>query len=1134
MLPIRHRLFLVTLVGSLLPPLATATERCTDWQAKVASLQGQMLIKAHDQADWSPSHANQVLCAGDELHVQANSRVALVLPSETIVRLDQNTLITLRATAVDGKSWLEIFQGIGHFISRVPHRLQVNTPFMNAGVEGTEFQVRVGSDQASVTVVEGKVRAENAVGQLGIGAGQTAYATSTTAPTQSLTIQPKDAVQWAMYYPPLSLSAETSSLSEYSAARLDYQQGHIEAGLTRLNPLPIDLLDPPALRLRAALRLAAGQVEGARQDLDRLLTLQPEGGDALAFLAIIAVAQHQPDQAHNLAKRAIAKTPDSAVAHLALSYAQQMQFDLDAARQALEKVARPQPDHAILWARLAELRLMQRDLNGAQQAARQAAQLDPYNAHSRSVLGFSELLSGNRNAAESHFQLAVSLDQAAPMPRLGLGLVKIRGGQVADGRRDMEIAAALDPANALLRSYLGKAYFDELRDQKAADQYALAKNFDANDPTPWLYEALLLETQNRPVEAVTALQESIDRNDNRAVYRSRLLLDEDSATRGTGLARIYNQLGFEQRALVEGWSSLATNPADGDAHRFLADSYAGLSNHQIARVSELLQAQLLQPLNAAPLQPQLAESKLGIAGGASYNDYGALYLHNGVTTQINGLAGNNQSLGNDAVVTALSDHASLSLGQFHYETEGFRPNNDQNRNIYTALANFSPSPLTLFQLEYRDNQVEKGDTALNFDPEDYSDSLRQTDKRRTWRLGARQSFGPSSQWLFSAMRQTIDSDAIQVGEGIPFLFDSLTSTTGVEQTGEIAELQYLLRNNQHALIAGAGYYRNETETTLQLQTEPPEACELIFTDCTPSTPNENTDQTSAYGYWQGRYVDSWRWTLGAGYDKGDDDKQYDQQVNPKLGLSWNPVPATQFRVAAFRTTARSLVNDQTLEPTQVAGFNQFFDDPQFTNAWRYGLGLDQRLNKAWFLGAEVSRRDLDVPYTVLDLTGESLIKHVDWQKLQARSYLYWMPTRHIATSTAYQWDDLKSSRELTNDGNILGLRTHRLPLNVRVFLPSGWFAGLSTTYVYQTVDFFDPGVPPDGLTTSAGDHGWLTDARIGYRLPRRFGQLSLEVKNLFNKQFQQIDPENPSAVPDRLIMGRFTINFDPATQGQLF
>ena len=52
------------------------------------------------------------------------------------------------------------------------------------------------------------------------------------------------------------------------------------------------------------------------------------------------------------------------------------------------------------------------------------------------------------------------------------------------------------------------------------------------------------------------------------------------------------------------------------------------------------------------------------------------------------------------------------------------------------------------------------------------------------------------------------------------------------------------------------------------------------------------------------------------------------QFNPKFGVIWNPVPNTTLRGAIFRTLTRTLVEAQTVEPTQVAGFNQFFDETQ--------------------------------------------------------------------------------------------------------------------------------------------------------------------------------------------------------------
>src|SRR5690606_34617369 len=156
-----------------------------------------------------------------------------------------------------------------------------------------------------------------------------------------------------------------------------------------------------------------------------------------------------------------------------------------------------------------------------------------------------------------------------------------RQGRLAAGRRALEIAASLDPANSLVRSYLGKVYFEEKQYGLASTQYDLARARDPQDPTPWLYDAIQKQTQNRPIEALRDIQKSIELNDNRAVYRSRLLLDQDQAARGSSLARIYENLGFERRALMETAKSLSFDPASHSAHRFLSDAYVNIPRHEI-------------------------------------------------------------------------------------------------------------------------------------------------------------------------------------------------------------------------------------------------------------------------------------------------------------------------------------------------------------------------------------------------------------------------------------------------------------------------------------------------------------------------------------------------------------------------
>jgi hypothetical protein len=138
-------------------------------------------------------------------------------------------------------------------------------------------------------------------------------------------------------------------------------------------------------------------------------------------------------------------------------------------------------------------------------------------------------------------------------------------------------------------------------------------------------------------------------------------------------------LGFQQLALVEGWKSVNTDPSNYSAHRFLADSYSVLPRHEIARVSELLQSQLLQPININPVQPSLAQRNLFILEGAgptapSFNEFNPLFNRNRFALQASAVAGSNDTFGEEIVHSAIWNRFSYSLGQFHFETDGFREN----------------------------------------------------------------------------------------------------------------------------------------------------------------------------------------------------------------------------------------------------------------------------------------------------------------------------------------------------------------------------------------------------------------------------------------------------------------------------
>jgi tetratricopeptide (TPR) repeat protein len=847
------------------------------------------------------------------------------------------------------------------------------------------------------------------------------------------------------------------------------------------------------------LLLSVGRVDEAKSDIDRALALGPRHSPAVSVQSVIAVAQNDKGEALRLARTAVELDPTSAAARVALSYAQQADFDLKGALASLQEAVKLAPENALAWARLAELWLSFGELSRALQAANQAVKLQPALARTQTVLGFAFLTQIRTREAKQAFEKAIQMDQADPLPRLGLGLAKIRVSDLAAGREDIEIAVSLDPNNSLARSYLGKAYYEEKRDRLAGDQFTIAKELDPKDPTPWFYDAIRKQSINRPVEALQDLQKSIELNDNRAAYRSRLLLDQDLAARSASLGRIYNDLGFQQLALVEGWKSLNTDPSNFSAHRFLADTYAALPRHEIARVSELLQSQLLQPINITPVQPQLAESNLFILSGAgpaepSLNEFNPLFNRNRLALLASGIAGGNSTLGDELVPSGIWGRMSYSLGQFHYETDGFRANNDLTRNIYNAFVQASLSYKTSVQAEFRYADSESGDLVLLFDPKNFFPDLRETVRTRSARLGLRHSFTPRSHILVSGIYRNADFDSIFSPE----------FSVVEDEDAYMAEVQHLFRAERLSTVTGVGRFNSDRNEVVNRR-----AAEADIL------------HTNLYLYSQIHYPKDVTWTIGGSADFFEDARVTRDQFNPKLGLTWSPFPATTLRAAIFRVLKRTVVASQTIEPTQVAGFNQFFDDINGTTSWRYGVAIDQKLAAYLYTGAELSQRDLAVP-TIM-LTPVRRVVEIDREERLGRAYLYWIPSPWLALSAEYQYERLIFDPEARNELALAEAQTHRFPLGINFFHPSGFSGRLRATFIDQKGEFEEA----NGMIVHGDDRFWIVDASIGYRLPKRWGLLNITVKNLFDQKFrfEDTDPGNPTISPARFIVGRFTLAF---------
>ncbi|MGZ8501034.1 MAG: TonB-dependent receptor domain-containing protein, partial [Candidatus Binatia bacterium] len=1007
--------------------------------------------------------------------------------------------------------------------SRLPRNLEVNTAFVNAGVEGTEGLVQVEADRTLITIFEGRVLAANAAGSLPIASGQSAVAVQGQAPVLRTVVRPRDAVQWALYYPPTTYfrPEDFQGTQPWQGMARDsvdaYMKGDYQRAFDALKGAPADIAEPRFFAYRASLLLGVGRVDEAGPDLERALKLDPNYSDALALQSIIAVVQNDKERALGIAQKAVTANPKSAAALTALSYAQQAHFDLEGARKSLQQAVQAEPNNALAWARLSEIHLSFADLDDALEAAQKAVALNANLSRTQMVLGFAYLTRVDTVESKKAFEKAIELDQADALSRLGVGLAKIREGALADGRRDLEIAASLDANNSIVRSYLGKAYYEEKRSDLAERDYATAKVLDPKDPTPHFYDAIQKQTTNRPVEALQSMEKAIELNDNRAVYRSQLQLDSDLAARSASQARIYSDLGFQQLALVEGWKSVNTDPTNYSAHRFLADSYSILPRHEIARVSELLQSQLLQPLNMTPIQPQLAESNLflissGGPGALSFNEFNPIFNRNGINFQMSGLAGDNSTYAGEGVLSGIYKKASFSFGGFHFQSDGFRRNSGQDDDIGNAFLQFELTPQTSIQSEYRYRNTTTGDLRLRFFPNDVLPNETNKEERHSVRFGARHAFTPNSIVLGSLIYSKADFSVTENELALPFPSLELKNP----QSSFSGELQHLFRSRNFSLTSGAGYAKVDGHLDGNIGFLVPPLVALPF-------PRQGTDlkHTNVYAYSYINLLKNVTFTLGASGDiVSGDSPDFDDtsQFNPKFGVTWNPLPNTTLRVAAFRTLKRTLVTNQTLEPTQVAGFNQFYDDFDATEAWRYGAAVDQKFTKDIFGGLEFSRRDIKVPFFDAEDPVNPSVKKESMHENVARSYLFWTPLSWLALRAEYMFERF-TTEGLSDQPK--KLNTHRVPLGISFFHPSGFSASLKTTYIYQNGNF----VLNDESVRSGRDNFWTLDGGVSYRLPKRYGFITVGATNILDTKFKFFDRDlkNPSIQPNRMLFTKITL-----------
>ena len=1115
---------------------------------------------------WARARTNQVLKVRDRFRTYFKSRATLQLSNQGILRVRPLTTLEIQAPppATEEKSVLNLEKGAAYFFNRdAPVETQFRTPQASGAIRGTEFNIEVGENgRTVVTLLDGAVDLTNELGQVSLASGEQGTVEPGQAPTKTAVINAINIIQWALYYPGVLDASELDLSADADPVLRDsfnaYQQGDLLQAVAHYPTNRVAATAEEAV-YSAALSLAVGEVNEAEK------LLSQASGDAK--LVPLADALRQLIAAVKFQTWTRSSPPATATEWMAESYYQQSRSNLEEALQAAKNAAQQSPAFGFAWSRLAEMEFSFGRTRSALDAVDKSLQLSPRNAQALSLKGFLLAAQNNIGSALDYFEQAIAVDGALGNAWLGRGLCKIRGGEAEAGRLDLQIAATLEPHRAVLRSYLGKAYSNEGDLVRAGKELDLAKRYDPNDPTAFLYSALNNQQQNRINEGIRDLEKSQDLNDNRSVFRSRLLLDQDKAVRSANLAAIYKDAGMRELSVREAARAVDYDYANYSAHLFLANSYDELRDpRQITLrfespwLTEFLLANLLAPVGAGTLSQSVSQQ-----------EYSKLFERDrfGLTSSTDYLSRG------DWLQTASQygtfGNASYSLDASYRTENGQRPNADVDG--LTTWATFkqqiTPKDSVFVQAVYYD--FESGDVAQYYDPYGTfghpalptpSSSMRITEQQEPILFaGYHHEWGPGVHTLFLAGR--LDDTLTRKESDVPYailLRDTAGNITappevkkdgtaldfGSEFEGYSTELQQIWQTPRQTLILGARYQIGESETSVDLTGRP--AGTLAQTGI-------ETDQQriSLYGYQQWQMLESLRLTAGVSYDKLDYPKNIEiapitdaedskSRVSPKVGLLWSPTDDTNVR-GYYSRSLGGLFFDQSvrIEPGQIAGFNQTYRSliPEsisglvpgstfelggvaFDHKFKTGtyVGLDaQVLNSEAVRSFGVYDRVFIFPPTV-SLTPELL----DYRERSLLVTVNQLISDEWSLGLTYQVSEANLNDQFTAIPTALspGQNLEAVLNQVRLFgiynLPCGFFSVFESLWFSQSNRGYSPNLP--------GDDFWHLNLHLGYRFPRRQAELRVGLLNLTDQDYN-INPLNLHAgLPrERTFAARFRFNF---------
>ncbi len=880
---------------------------------------------------------------------------------------------------------------------------------------------------------------------------------------------------------------------------------------------------------RAAETMLMSGNPGKALDLIHESLAEQENALAYRLLSTIMIVQNKNDAALSAAQKAVALSPCSSAAHVDLAWVYQALFQLDRALAETSRALALDPDNIRALLTYSRLQFGFGYLEIAEDHVDRVLARSSQEPEACTLKGFLCLARRQTDKAMNWFNKARDLDSGQSRPHLGLGIALIRQGETPEGIQEMLIAALLSPNESLNFSYLGKALYQN-GDFKGAEKTLIrAKQLDPNDPSPYLYAGIMKTDLNQVADGIRELEKAVALNDNRAVYRSRFLLDQDRAVKNVDLARTYASLGLSAMARNRALLSLKDDPNNSAGHLFMARSLIFENDRGEAGASELLKFYLLQPVNKNSFN--------------TFNDYTSFFEKPDLNIGLD-IFGGNHGTGDYMADFTGSRHniAGRQLFQY-YTTDGYR---DDNFNRY-ALSH----TVLKFQLGLNHDFLLLAETSDGKNGDRFDDAMadavmdpdytgENTISRMT--LGYHARLSPGSDVMVVAQKHSKKSDTFDGPENenwsLDFLGDEfwLVEPAGTDGDWEDHVWQlsavHQLSLGSHKIAYGAEYFNSRSKySSLSIKNYSllyyPELSYIAVEE-----PYRGRIKPEYYAFF---LHDTWhilpQLMLDAGLFYEDaktglvppilSSNTFDSDhLSPRIGLIYSPARRHTFRLGYYQYLQNISIALERLQPTDVAGFTIGHNALPGSMHKEVAVAWDVQISDRSHFSTRVFNRKRQEKMDTL-FTDEFVTKTRRFYGVEAEWNRMFLSFFGLNLSCAY----IQNREEAFDIGYLVNPKRRRDDYLVRLAFyfhhPTGWKASLELSHINQELK------DADEYEVEEPSSFELVNLSVSKELLNKRMSLGMDVNNLFDKEFNLITDylQTDSPIPAREILFKLSCIF---------